>query len=224
MKQRVRGRGGVPLCATAAELEGYARALFETFEANRNFIVAMLTASWAAPSLRGSRRENLSAMRALLDAAYPEAPEDERAAATSSLRALLAGAAHFAWTSQYARWAVRAGAEASPFAGAVRHGDALHRAGFVALAVVVVPLAEELFFRAWLPNALAKDLPPRWARYSAVPAAALFAMVHGSATWIPAFAGGLLASWLLARSGRLASNLAWHATNNGLVIAFALLG
>jgi len=118
VKQRLRGRGGVPLCATAAELEGYARSLFETFEANRNFIVAMLTASWAAPSLRGSRRENLSAMRDLLDAAYPAAPEDERAAATSSLRALLSGAG---WNYlrggcgldnesviAHAQWAVRA--------------------------------------------------------------------------------------------------------------------
>ncbi len=66
--------------------------------------------------------------------------------------------------------------------------------------------------------------PPRLARYAAVPAAVLFALVHGTATWLPAFVGALVASWLLARSGRLASNLAWHATNNGLVVAVALLG
>lgn len=145
-------------------------------------------------------------------------------AARSVLAGVAAGALHFAWSSQYARWVVRAGADANPLAAAVRHGDSLHRAGFVALAVVVVPLAEELFFRAWLPHALARDLPPRLARYAAVPAAVLFALVHGTATWLPAFVGALVASWLLARSGRLASNLAWHATNNGLVVAVALLG
>lgn len=136
----------------------------------------------------------------------------------------LAGMAHFAWASQWARWVAGSVEASNPLGAAVRHGSGLARAGFVLLAVAVVPLAEELFFRAWLPNALAKDLPPRWARYRAVPAAMLFAMVHGTATWLPAFAGALLASWLLARSGRLASNVAWHVTNNGLVIAVALLG
>jgi len=144
--------------------------------------------------------------------------------ARSILVGVLAGAAHFAWTSQWARWAVRAGAEANPLGAAVRHGAGLQRLGFALLAVVVVPVAEELFFRAWLPQALAKDLPPSLARWRAVPAALLFALVHGTATWVPAFAGALLASWLLARSGRLASNLAWHITNNALVIAVATWG
>lgn len=144
--------------------------------------------------------------------------------ARSVLAGVLAGAAHFAWSSQFARWVVRAGADANPLAAAVRQGDPLQRVGFALLAVVVVPVAEELYFRAWLPQALATDLAPRWRRFSPVPAAVLFALVHGPATWLPAFAGALLASWLLAKSGRLASNLAWHVTNNGLVIALAYLG
>lgn len=118
LRQHLRGRGGVPLCETAAELDGYARSLFETFEANRSFIVAMLTAPWAARPLRGSRRENLSAMRALIDAAYPAAPDGARAAASSTLRALLSGAGWNYLRSgcgldnesviAHAQWAVRA--------------------------------------------------------------------------------------------------------------------
>ncbi|MEZ4392746.1 MAG: type II CAAX endopeptidase family protein [Polyangiales bacterium] len=168
------------------------------------FVLVLVAASW-----RAWRR-------------YAVAPR--WSAARSVGAGVLAGALHFAWSSQYARWVVGASAEANPLAAAVRQGDGVQRAGFALLAVLVVPLAEELYFRAWLPNALATDLSPRWARYSAVPAAALFATVHGVATWPVAFAGALLASWLLARSGRVASCLAWHVTNNALVIAVALLG
>lgn len=137
---------------------------------------------------------------------------------------VLAGLLHFAWASQWARWVAGSVAGANPLGAAARSADTLSRVGFGALAVVVVPVAEELFFRAWLPNALAKDLPARRAQIAPLLAAALFAMVHGAATWLPALVGALLASWLLARSGRLASNIAWHVTNNGLVLAVALLG
>jgi AcrR family transcriptional regulator len=91
MQPRLQERGGVPLCAEAAGLEGYARDLFGVFERNHALIVAMVTARWMAPHFRRSRRSNLDAMRALLDAAYPKAPADDRAAAATTLRAVLSG-------------------------------------------------------------------------------------------------------------------------------------
>ena len=48
-------------------------------------------ARWMAPHFRRSRRTNLDAMRALLDAADPKAPADDRAAAATTLRAVLSG-------------------------------------------------------------------------------------------------------------------------------------
>jgi AcrR family transcriptional regulator len=86
------GKSGVALCGTFAELPEYARALFDTFAANHKLTVALLTSSWAGPHMRVTRRKNLDALRALVDEAHPRAPERDRAAAASSLRAILSGA------------------------------------------------------------------------------------------------------------------------------------
>lgn len=117
-RQALQGRAGVPLCATAAELEDYACDLFGVFESNNALVTALLTSAWAAPSMRGTRRANLDAMRALIDAEYPRAPAADRAAASSSLRVLLSGASwHYlrsgcgldaAEALAHVRWSIRA--------------------------------------------------------------------------------------------------------------------
>lgn len=89
---KLAGRAGCPLCGSAAELPAYARTLFEIFENNTALITGLLTGAWAAAHMRGTRRGNLAGLRALLDAAYPDAPVDARSAATSTLRLLLSGA------------------------------------------------------------------------------------------------------------------------------------
>lgn len=118
LRPRFAERAGVPLCAEAAGLEDYAAELFGVFERNRALIAAMVGAAWMAPHFRRSRRGNLDAMRALLDAAYPGAPEADRAAAASALRAALSGSAWVylrescgvpqAEVVAHARWLVRA--------------------------------------------------------------------------------------------------------------------
>lgn len=91
LRPRLMGKGGIPLCDTVEGLPDYACELFATFEANRLLVTTLLTSSWAVPYIRITRRENLNALRKLLDDAYPHAPEADRAAAASSLRAVLSG-------------------------------------------------------------------------------------------------------------------------------------
>lgn len=134
---RLKGRAGAPLCASESELEAYAGELFAVFEANRELISSLLTAPWAAPTMRGTRRENLVALRALIDAAYPAAPEADRAAATSSLRVLLSGAGwHYlrvacgleaAEVLAHVRWSI--GAVRAQLSGATRRGRGGARPG-----------------------------------------------------------------------------------------------
>lgn len=85
------GRAGVPLCARFDGLEQYTRDLFSTFDANRQLNIALLTSSWAAKEMLRSRRKHLLDLRKLVDEAFPHAPAEERAAATSALRASLSG-------------------------------------------------------------------------------------------------------------------------------------
>ncbi|MGZ3449785.1 MAG: TetR/AcrR family transcriptional regulator [Polyangiales bacterium] len=88
---RFQGRAGIPLCATFDELEPYARDLFTVFEKNGNLIETMLTAPWTAGPFRKTRRDNLTALRKLVDEAFPKAKPRERASATATLRAVLSG-------------------------------------------------------------------------------------------------------------------------------------
>ncbi len=92
LKPRFAARAGVPLCATADELPEYAAELYGVFEANRRLIDALVTASWAVPSLGTSRRTNLEGLRAILADGHPDARPDAVDAAASALRVLLSGA------------------------------------------------------------------------------------------------------------------------------------
>jgi len=62
------------------------------------------------------------------------------------------------------------------------------------------------------------------ARVAVALSAAVFAMVHAGAAWAPALWAGLIAGALMQRSGRLATSLAMHVTNNTLVVLAVLLG
>lgn len=88
---RIQARAGVPLCEDFDGLPAYAEALFGVFEQNRALVVALVASAWMGPRFRGSRRRNLDAMRVLVDAAHPRAPERDRAAGAATLRALLSG-------------------------------------------------------------------------------------------------------------------------------------
>lgn len=86
------GRSGIPLCDSADDIEEYVSELFTTFERNGALVRALTNSPWAAPYLKGTRARNLKALRALLDAKFPRAPREDRAAAAASLRVPLSGA------------------------------------------------------------------------------------------------------------------------------------
>lgn len=83
---------GVPLCATADELEEYATRLFERFETNRELTMAFVGSGWTQSELAATRSQNLAALRALLGDAHPSAPGPDLDRAAASLRTVLSGA------------------------------------------------------------------------------------------------------------------------------------
>lgn len=91
-------------------------------------------------------------------------------------------------------------------------------AGFISL-VILTPIFEETIFRGVLFKGLRRSLP-FWV--SAVLSSALFAVAHGQ--WnvaLDTFALGMISSYILERSGTIATSITLHALKNGL--AFCLL-
>lgn len=134
----------------------------------------------------------------------------------------LVGAANFALVLGLAKLLRPGAAGGSPLAAAFTQTSGWVLAAIVAASTTVIPLAEELFFRGWLMPALRRELGD--ARAAVALSAAVFAMVHAGAAWAPALWAGLIAGALMQRSGRLATSLAMHVTNNTLVVLAVLLG
>jgi CAAX prenyl protease-like protein len=111
-------------------------------------------------------------------------------------------------------------------AGPDWHGDGVMLAWRIARAVVIVPVAEELFWRGWL---------MRWlidADFRKVPlgayspasfwiTAALFASEHGP-YWDVGLVAGILYNWWMIRTRSLADCVLAHAVTNGLLCAFVV--
>lgn len=132
------------------------------------------------------------------------------------------GALNFGLALGLARLAHRAGSGDSPLAAAFTRTGGLTLAAVAIAATTAIPLAEELFFRGWLLPALRRETGD--ARVAVVVSAAVFAMVHAGAAWAPALWAGLLAGALVLRSGRLATSVAMHVTNNAMVVIAVLWG
>jgi uncharacterized protein len=89
------------------------------------------------------------------------------------------------------------------------------------LILVAAPLAEEIFFRGFLLQGVARYLG-FWP--AAVLTSAVFALAH--VFWqffLPIFVLGLAFSWLFWRTGSLWSAIAAHATINGTSFAVVVL-
>jgi len=82
----------------------------------------------------------------------------------------------------------------------------------VALVLVAAPLGEELLFRGFLLQGLAR----RWGFWpAAVVTSAVFALAHvWPYLYVPIFIMGLAFSWLFWRTGSLWASVAAHATMN----------
>jgi len=92
----------------------------------------------------------------------------------------------------------------------------------LALALTVAaPVAEELFFRGWLQDAIAQDLPAHRRRWAFVVAAAAFALAHVGTWLLPQLVLGLAAGALYARFRGLGPAMLAHAAHNAVVIVWA---
>jgi membrane protease YdiL (CAAX protease family) len=102
-------------------------------------------------------------------------------------------------------------------------------AGTAAIAVVVLlttPLqaaGEEYLFRGYLLQAIGSLFRNRWV--AIVATATLFALAHGAQNFplfFDRFAFGLIAGWLVTRTGGLEAGIALHILNNFLAFGLAL--
>ncbi len=132
------------------------------------------------------------------------------------------GVLNFGLALGLARLAHKAGAGDSPLAAAFTQTRGFTLVAVALAATTVIPLAEELFFRGWLLPALRRELGD--ARAAVAVSAAVFALVHAGAAWAPALWAGLLAGALVLKSGRLATSVAMHVTNNTMVVLAVLIG
>jgi membrane protease YdiL (CAAX protease family) len=84
--------------------------------------------------------------------------------------------------------------------------------------ISIAPLVEEYFFRGWLQQAIANDLPADKARWAFVIAALAFALAHFGSYGVPQFILGLVAGALFAASGGLWPGIVAHAIHNAVVV------
>ena len=97
------------------------------------------------------------------------------------------------------------------------------RVVIVAVTVVLAPLVEEIFFRGWLQNAIAGELPERRTWLAPVLAAFAFASVRAPLSFLPILVLGLVCGTLYARTRSVAPCIAAHATHVAVTLAFRYL-
>ncbi len=90
----------------------------------------------------------------------------------------------------------------------------------LALAVVLQPFLEELFFRAFLQPLLVQNLGDRG---GVALTSVLFAALHGGSAFLPILGLSLLLGALMLRGQRLSAVVALHALHNGAMVALLLL-
>lgn len=109
--------------------------------------------------------------------------------------------------------------------------EALHSAWVLAWrtarAVLVVPIAEELFWRGWLLRWLINSDFQRaplgaYSPFAFWVTAALFASEHGP-YWDVGLATGVIYNWWMIRTKSVASCVLMHAVTNGLLSAYVIV-
>jgi CAAX prenyl protease-like protein len=94
-------------------------------------------------------------------------------------------------------------------------------------AVLLVPIIEELFWRAWLPRWIDRrddfrEIPlGSYSRASFLLTALLFASEHG-AVWDVGLAAGLLYNWWMRRTRKLGNLILAHAVTNACLSLYVL--
>lgn len=141
-----------------------------------------------------------------------------------------------AWIPEKRRWLLVVGPLAGVASGALAHVylGALRRLGvelpasppvggadLIALGVAVVlvaPVAEEVFFRGWLQDSIAGELPDARRRLAPLIAAIGFALVHPSLSFLPVLVLGCVAGELFAVGGALLPAILAHAAHNAVAM------
>jgi AcrR family transcriptional regulator len=83
-------RVSAPMAQHIEELPDYIERLFTAFSRNAVLARALTRATWVPTHV--SRSENLRALRKLIDASFPDAPQSDRKSAAASLRVLYSAA------------------------------------------------------------------------------------------------------------------------------------
>jgi membrane protease YdiL (CAAX protease family) len=128
---------------------------------------------------------------------------------------LLAGAA----SGRLAVWAIQLRTDVAPEPDRSTLGET---AALLVTMVLVAPLAEEYFFRGWLQKAIEEDLPQQHKRWAFALGALAFALAHVGGYGVPQLVVGLIAGWLYANGGGLASAVLAHAAHNATVMYFGV--
>lgn len=100
----------------------------------------------------------------------------------------------------------------------------IDRGGKIAIAsvaIVLAPLAEEIFFRGWLQSAMHDELGEKRRWLAPLLAAFAFAGVHPPLSFVPVLALGLACGLLFARTRSVVPGILAHATHNAIA---ALVG
>jgi len=99
--------------------------------------------------------------------------------------------------------------------------DPSGRAVIGVVAIVLAPLAEEIFFRGWLQSAIAGELDERRKWLAPLLAAFAFAGVHPPMSFVPVFVLGLACGGLFAKTRSVVPGILAHATNNAIAALLA---
>jgi len=89
----------------------------------------------------------------------------------------------------------------------------------VGMAIVVIPLLEEILFRGFLQPLLVQNFRDKG---GIVLTSALFAVMHGTSAFLPIFGLSLILGAVMLRTQRIAAVWAIHALHNGLQVALLL--
>ncbi|MBX3190592.1 MAG: CPBP family intramembrane metalloprotease [Labilithrix sp.] len=97
------------------------------------------------------------------------------------------------------------------------------RIAIAAVAIVLAPLAEEIFFRGWLQSAIDGELPEGRRRLAPLLAAFAFAAVHPPLSFAPVLVLGLVCGGLYAKTRSVAPGIAAHVAHNAVATAATFL-
>jgi membrane protease YdiL (CAAX protease family) len=92
------------------------------------------------------------------------------------------------------------------------------------VAVVLAPIAEEIFFRGWLQNTIEGELPSQRRWLGALLAAFAFASVRVPLSFAPTLVLGIVTGLLYARSRSVAPGVAAHAVHVALLLGARYFG